>query len=104
MRVMERRLRSLEKHLAPLQRDRSKDMRVILSVLSQQATLANSVCTRTLHHGVLSETVNLDGVQGTISDDELEAFIQSSPIIDTSTRTGQVFEVPKLAAVPWREQ
>jgi hypothetical protein len=104
MRVMERRLRSLEKHLAPLQRDRSKDMRVILSVLSQQATLANSVCTRTLTNGVLSESVALDGVQGSITDDELEAFIQSCPIIDTSNRTGQVFEVQKLPVVPWQEQ
>ncbi|MGA2137080.1 MAG: hypothetical protein ABSH50_32715 [Bryobacteraceae bacterium] len=75
MRVMERRLRRLEKQLAPLQRDRSQDMRFILSVLSQQATLANCNCWRTLTNGVLSESVALDGVQGTITDDELEAFI-----------------------------
>ncbi len=101
MRVIERRLRSLEKHLAPLHRDRSKDMRVILSVLSQQATLANCTCTRTrtLTNGVLSESVALDGVQGSITDEELEAFIQSFPIIDTGTTAGQI-EVHKLPFVP----
>jgi len=66
--------------VAVLQRDRSQDMRFILSVLSQQATLANCNCRRTLTNGVLSESVALDGVQGTITDDELEAFIQSFPI------------------------
>jgi hypothetical protein len=103
MRVMERRLRSLEKQLAPLQRDRSKDMRVILSVLSQQATLANCTCTRTLTNGVLSESVALDGLQGNISDQELETFIQSFPIINADTRPGQILEVHKLPVVHWQE-
>ncbi|MGA2136883.1 MAG: hypothetical protein ABSH50_31720 [Bryobacteraceae bacterium] len=53
---------------------------------------------------MISETVARDGVQGTITDDELEAFIQSLPIIDTTTRTGEVFEVHKLPVVPWREE
>jgi hypothetical protein len=55
MRMMERRIRSLEKQLAPLQRDRSQNMRLIFSVVSQQATLANCRCTRTLTNRVLSE-------------------------------------------------
>ena len=52
---------------------------------------------------MISETVARDGVQGTITDDELEAFIQSFPIINADTRPGQILEVHKLPVVPWRE-
>jgi hypothetical protein len=55
--------------LAPLQGDRSQDARLIQTVVSQRATLANCTRWRTLTNGVLRESVALDTEPAPIPDD-----------------------------------
>ena len=72
------RLNKLEKALAPTEHPRSC-FRILADGVGE-LNLATSRCTRTLHNGLLSEVVILHGSARDLSDDRLEAFIESFPI------------------------
>ena len=57
-----------------------------VSLVSQPANLANSSCRRTRSaDGALLEIVRLDGSRKSLSDADLEAFIQSFPVVSSHT-------------------
>jgi len=91
MGTLERRLDRLERQVLPWARDTSRDIRMIVSCIgAHQAILATSNCRRQLCNGALTESVHLDGDLGTITGDELDAWIKGHPIIDGSKQKGRI--------------
>ena len=72
------RLKALERQWNETEED---SFRLVVSLVSQPANLANSSCRRTRSaDGALLEIVRLDGSRKSLSDADLEAFIQSFPV------------------------
>ena len=72
------RLKALERQQNATEDD---SFRIVVSLVSQPTNLANSLCTRTRSaNGGLLEIVRLDGSRHSLSDVQLEAFIQSFPV------------------------
>ena len=71
------RLDKLEKTLEPA-KTQPRLMRVLVTSPVKRAE--RSTCERTLRNGVLTEIVMVEGDCADLSADELEIFIQSSPI------------------------
>jgi hypothetical protein len=55
-------------------------MRLVMSAVCGDLNLVTSTCQRTLGNGVLTEVVHLDGDRRELSNEQLEHFIESSPI------------------------
>ena len=75
----------LKARLAALERkqEESKEggFRLVVSLVTHPANLATSTCTRTRGStGGLVETVRLDGSHDSVTDAELESFIQNFPV------------------------
>jgi hypothetical protein len=62
-------------------------LRIIVTRAGSDANLATSTCTRYVRDGVLIEVIDLDGARGSISDEELDRFVESFPI-DPRRRAG----------------
>ena len=86
MKAMGHRVRRLEKQFAVPTGPRER-WRVVLSAVHRAANLANSRCTRTLNSfGLLTEIVELDGRRDSVTDEELERFIESFPVEQADDR------------------
>ena len=81
-----RRIARLECRFAPrLQPDfvgNPRDrLRLVVSAMDHALNLKTSTCRRTLPvSGFLTEVVMLDGIRGSLTDGEIEKFVQSFPI------------------------
>jgi hypothetical protein len=76
---------SLKTRLSRLEREQTQisrePFRVVVSRAGEPFDLAKATCTRTImQNGQLMELVNLNGSRESLSDDDLERFIQSFPI------------------------
>jgi hypothetical protein len=86
MKAISNQIQQLEDRYAPqLLRDFVRDprdrLRMVASCMHGRLNLAASECTRYLtKNGTLIEVVDLDGVHGDISDEDLEQFIESFPV------------------------
>jgi hypothetical protein len=79
----ESRLKALERSRKELE---SKHMRVIIYLSVSKVNLANSTCSRTLRpDGVLMEMVKLDGSPNSMTEAELDAWVESFPVEDLRT-------------------
>jgi hypothetical protein len=82
----QRRIRRLEDQFKPaIQPDFLRNprhrLRIVVSGMDHGLRLETSTCRRTLTaRGSLTEVVRLDGIRGSLTDDELEKFVQSFPI------------------------
>jgi hypothetical protein len=73
------RLNRLERVLVP-SKGPQKRIRLVICAMTKAADLATSTCYRSLANGVLTEMVHLDGDRSELSDEQLERFIESSPL------------------------
>jgi hypothetical protein len=86
MKPVNRRIARLECRFAPrLQPDfegHPRDrLRLVVSAMDHALNLETSTCRWMLTaSGILTEVVRLDGIHGGLSDEELDKFVQSSPI------------------------
>lgn len=98
MRALERRLARLEKlRPTPETRDTSRDTRMVWGVCGEQAVLATSICRREMRSGALWESVSLDGSKRAITDEELDEWVKTFPIIDGDRPRGviEIVEYPR---------
>ncbi len=86
MKAVIRRIAQLENRLAPkvqpdfLRHPRHR-LRLVVSGMDRALTFETSTCTRTLTaSGCLTEVVTLDGSRDGLTDEELEAFVESFPV------------------------
>jgi hypothetical protein len=92
MRVTIRRLRRLELQFKPaIPRDFLQNphgrVRLVVARMDRQASLERSTCTRRLSEsGFLTEVVRLDGTRAGVTDDELERFVSSFPVVMEGAR------------------
>jgi hypothetical protein len=86
MSAVTRRIRRLEDQFEPaiqpdFLRNPRQRLRIVVSGMDHGLRLETSTCRRTLTaSGSLTEVVRLDGIRGSLTDDELEKFVQSFPI------------------------
>jgi hypothetical protein len=86
MSAVTRRIRRLEDQFEPaiqpdFLRNPRQRLRIVVSGMDHGLRLETSTCRRTLTaSGSLTEVVRLDGIHGSLTDDELEKFVQSFPI------------------------
>ena len=84
MKTIARRVQRLQRQFAPapdyLQSPRER-LRLIVAAMDHDLSLATSTCSRTLcPDGTLLEIVDLDGIRGDLSDEELEQFVSEFPV------------------------
>jgi len=85
-----RRIRRLEEAIRV---NKPKRIQLIVTNIGEPGGFQN--CTRRLHDGILTETVNIGGNDGDITDEAIQRFIDSHPITDAWARE---VVLPKLAA------
>jgi hypothetical protein len=84
MSALTRRVNRLQRQFAPARdylQNPHERLRLIVSAMDHDLSLATSRCIRTLcTNGTLIEVVRLDGIRGELSDDALDQFVSGFPV------------------------
>jgi len=98
MRLQKRRLERLEAFIGAITKEPTLAWRVVVSAIARPLNLEKSRCTRTLgSDGRITEFVLLDGSRDYISDEELDRFVASFPVVGRTSKEVRITRQADLA-------